>query len=122
MLEGLLDRFRQVMERAGVRAVYGDPVHAHGRILIPVARVVYGFGAGGGRRQRHEQEEDDEEERQHDEGGGGGAALSARPVAVLEIRGDETRVIPVWDANRVALAALLALAWMAFWLSRRRPP
>lgn len=121
MLEELLDRFKQVAERAGVRAVYGDPVHAHGRTFVPVARVTYGFGIGGGRRQRHEQEEGQEEEREQDEGGGGGAGLAARPVAVVEIRDDRTRVIPVWDGNRLVLAGLLFLAWTVFWLSRRRP-
>ncbi len=120
MLEGLLDRLRQITERAGIRAVYGDPIHAHGRTFIPVARVVYGFGMGGNLRQRHEQEEDKEEEREQDEGGGGGAGLSARPVAVVEIQEDRTRIIPVWDVNRLVVAALMLLGWTVFWLGRRR--
>ena len=32
---------------ASVRNVFGDPVEAHGRTVIPVARIGYGFGAGG---------------------------------------------------------------------------
>lgn len=100
--------------------MFGEPVHAHGRTFIPVAKVTYGFGFGAGRRQRHEQEEQQEEEREHDEGGGAGGALAARPVAVVEIRDDRTRVLPVWDANRLVLAALAAAAWTVFWVVRRR--
>ena len=33
---------------ASVRNVYGEPVVAGGRTVIPIARVGYGFGAGGG--------------------------------------------------------------------------
>ncbi len=119
MLDGLLDQLKQLAERAGVRAVFGDPTLLHGRTFVPVAKVTYAFGFGGGRRQKHEQEREQEEEREHDEGGGGGAALVARPVAVLEVRDDGTRVLPVWDANRLALAALAVLAWSVFWLARR---
>lgn len=119
MLDGLAQPLKQLVERVGVRAVFGEPVHAHGRTFIPVAKVTYGFGFGGGRRQRHEQEEHQEEEREHDEGGGAGAALVARPVAVVEIRDDRTRVLPVWDANRLVLAALAAAAWTVFWVVRR---
>ena len=32
---------------ASVRNVFGDSVEAHGRTVIPVARIGYGFGAGG---------------------------------------------------------------------------
>ncbi len=38
----------QVREQAGVEAVFGDPVTAEGRTVIPVARVSYGFGGGFG--------------------------------------------------------------------------
>ena len=49
---GRLDRRRgvtiagRVREAAGVESVYGDPLTVDGRIVIPVARVVYGFGGG----------------------------------------------------------------------------
>lgn len=35
-------------ESAGVRSVYGDPVAAGDRTIVPVARVAYGFGGGYG--------------------------------------------------------------------------
>lgn len=119
MLDGLVDQLKRLVEHVGVRAVFGEPIQAHGRTLVPVAKVTYGFGFGGGQRHRHEQDEDQEEEREHDQGGGGGAGGVARPVAVVEIRDDRTRVLPVWDANRLALAALAVVAWAVFWATRR---
>ncbi len=119
MLDGLLDHLKQLADRVGVRAVFGEPLQLHGRTFVPVAKVTYGFGFGGGQRQRHEHEADQEEERDHQEGGGGGGGLVARPVAVLEIREDRTRVLPVWDANRLVLAALAVVAWGVFWVARR---
>ena len=45
MLKGIAERVR---ETANVSTVYGDPVTAEGKTIIPVARVRYGFGGGGG--------------------------------------------------------------------------
>jgi len=117
MVEGLLAQVRQMVEPLGVRAVFGEPIHAHGRTLVPVAKVTGGLGFGVGSRQRHEDEEG-EHERSHGEGGGAGVGVVARPVAVVEIREDRTRVLPVWDANRLVLAAFALLAWGVFWLAR----
>lgn len=122
VLEGLAEQLKRVAERVGVRAVFGEPIQAHGRTWIPVAKVTYGFGFGGGQRHRHEQEEDQEQEQQHDQAGGGGVALVARPVAMLEIRDDGTRWLLVWDANRLVLASLAVVAWIVFWITRRPRP
>jgi|SRR5690348_12473190 len=46
------DILQQIGESLGssatVKAVFGEPVHAAGRTVIPVARVAYGFGGGFG--------------------------------------------------------------------------
>ena len=42
-LETLADR----LQSTSVRAVYGEPVSAEGKTIIPVARVAFGFGGGG---------------------------------------------------------------------------
>ena len=39
---------------ASVKSIYGDPISANGKTIIPVARVAYGFGGGTGRKQDHE--------------------------------------------------------------------
>ena len=31
-----------------VKAIYGQPIAAHGKTVIPVAKIMYGYGAGAG--------------------------------------------------------------------------
>ncbi len=73
---------------ATVRTVYGDPVRADGRTIIPVARVTYGFGGGDGAGERGDQQ-------------GGGGGLIARPFGVVEVTERGTRFIRA--SNRAAL-------------------
>jgi hypothetical protein len=42
LLQGMADR---LAAGANVVKVYGTPIEAHGRIVVPVAKVAYGFGA-----------------------------------------------------------------------------
>src|SRR3984885_14126180 len=37
-----------ILSQANVKAIYGDPITAHGKTVIPVAKIMYGFGAGAG--------------------------------------------------------------------------
>ena len=58
---------------ATTKTVYGDPVSAEGRTLVPVARVRYGFGAGGGANSG-------------DGGGeGSGGGVEVTPIGLVEI-------------------------------------
>jgi len=110
VLEELLNRIGQVNERASVRTVFGEPLQIDGRTIIPVAKVQYGFGFGVGRSKEKQQEG-------AGEGGGGGAGVSISPVAVLEIAGQETKVKPVVDVTRLALAGMLLAAWNVLWIT-----
>lgn len=122
-VEELIGRISQVHDKAAARTVFGDPVHVNGRTIIPIARVHYGFGFGLGRNTEKEREEEEASV-----GGGGGGGLSIRPVAVLEISEKETRVRPIIDMTRMALAAMALIAWNVFWVTytaraavRKRP-
>ena len=112
MLEEMLNRIGQVHDRASVKTVFGEPFQVDGRTIIPVAKVAYGFGFGVGRSK--EKEKDEEES---GEGGGGGAGVSIRPIAVLEITGQETKVKPVVDVTRLVLAGMLLAAWNVLWIT-----
>lgn len=112
MLEEMLSRIGQVHERATVRTVFGDPFQVDGRTIIPVARVQYGFGFGAGR-----SSEKEKEEQESGEGGGGGAGVSIRPVAVLEISGQDTKVKPIIDVTQLALAGMVLVAWNVLWIT-----
>ncbi|MDR7481707.1 MAG: spore germination protein GerW family protein [Armatimonadota bacterium] len=112
MLEDLIGRIARIDEQATVKTVFGDPIRADGRTLVPVARVAYGFGFGLGRNQEKEQGTEET-----GEGGGGGGGAWVRPMAVLEITDAGTRVRPIVDVTRLVLAGLALVAWNVFWVA-----
>src|SRR5690349_7066625 len=115
------DILQQIGESLGssatVKAVFGEPVHAAGRTVIPVARVAYGFGGGFGT--GHGKTESDKG--RHGEGGGGGGGVRAYPAGALEITEEGTRFIPFTDYRWLA-AALGAGALLGGLIARRRRP
>lgn len=96
-----------------VNAVFGEPRVVGRKTIIPVAAVGIGFGAGGG-----EVKQGQEAECGAQEGGGGGGGGKARPLAVLEVTEEETRLIPVIDLTRIILSSLF-LAGAATWMITR---
>ncbi len=88
LLNKMLDR---IGAAASAKSVYGEPVTAHGRTIIPVARVGYGFGGGVG---------------DGDAQGGGGGGLST-PVGVYEITTEGTRFLPLHQTQRIMGAMLV---------------
>ncbi len=90
------------------QTVYGQPVERDGVTVIPVARVVYGFGGGGGTHPDPGVESG--------EGGGGGAQV--QPVGFISVRGGsaEFRSIPDPSADARRLFALFAGAGLGAWL------
>ncbi len=116
MLDKLIDRIGDVQGRATVRTVFGDPIEVHGRTIIPVAKVRFGFGMGMGRGKREDDEKHDNDHHRATGGGGGGAVI--RPLAVIEISDGQTKVTPIADVTRIALAAIALAAWGIFWVSR----
>lgn len=85
---------------ATVKSVFGDPIQAHGRIVVPIARVAYGFGAGFGSGPSSH----GEHTRNLGEGGGGGGGVRAIPAGALEITASKTRFIPFHDYSWMAAA------------------
>ena len=104
---------------ASVKAVYGDPIKTDGKIVIPVAKVAYGFGAGTA---PHGKKTSNGKATSEGEGAGGGVA--ARPVGVVEITDDATRFVPVGGPKKLAIIALLGASFGAAlgWFLGRRPP
>lgn len=98
---------------ANVKTIYGEPIAAEGKTVIPVARVAYGFGAGSGSGRKGEAETEAGESA----GGGGGAA--ATPIGVVEITKEDTRFIPVGEETRLVGALLVGLL-LGLLIARRR--
>lgn len=98
-----------------MKSVFGEPVTAQGKTVIPVARIAYGFGGGSGKRGA---------EAHPDEGGGGGGGVMATPLGVFEVTAGETRFIPL-DENRKFVAGLLAGLCLGFLWAKKikaKPP
>jgi hypothetical protein len=80
-----------------VSAVFGKPYTAGDRTVIPVARVSYAVGSGTK---------------------GGGRAMTARPVAVVEIGGGRVRVQQIVSPLPIILGGMLVGAWNVYWIAR----
>ena len=100
-LEALAER----LQTTGVRTIYGEPVSAEGRTIIPVARVAYGFGGGGGLSGRQAAQPGD----MNGEGAGGGGGVRAVPVGVVEITREQTRFLRFDDWRPLAAAAVIGV-------------
>ncbi len=99
---------------ASVKAVFGEPIEAAGKTIIPIAKVRYGFGAGAGKPRG-----EGENEQRDDEGGGGGGGAAASPVGVLEVTSESTRFIPT--RSRAKFYGTVAAAFVVgLWMGRRR--
>jgi uncharacterized spore protein YtfJ len=114
MLSEMLQRFGNVEEKISVRTVFGEAIQRGGRTIIPVASVTYAFGFGGGRQSPSGV---GSTASRTGEGGGGGGRASVRPVALLEVDLEGTRVRPIVDMSRLALAGMALVAWNVFWVS-----
>lgn len=86
--------FQSMVDHAHVRNVYGEPVAAGDKTIVPVARISYGFGGGS---------------RGQNEGGGGGG-LTASPVGFIEVTPAGTRFVSFGDRRRLAGALILGFS------------
>ena len=100
-----------VLTQADVKTIYGQPIAAQGKTIIPVARISYGFGAGAGTGGVGDSSKG--------EGGGGGGGVRAVPVGVIEVSEQPTRFVPISDRKKLSAAVLLGLA-LGMWMSRGR--
>jgi uncharacterized spore protein YtfJ len=101
-----------ILTQANVKAVYGEPIAAQGKTVVPVAKIIYGYGAGAGTG-------DVGDSRARGEGGGGGGGARATPVGVIEICEQQTRFIPITDRKKLA-GAVIAGIGLGLWLGWRR--
>jgi len=93
-----------------VQNVFGEPMEAHGRTIIPVARVQYGLGAGGGGENKTNPED-------AVGGAGGGGGIGVIPVGVIEVTDSGTRFIRFFDP-KLALRLVSAGVMLALVLRR----
>ena len=104
-----------ILSGAGVKAIYGEPITAQGKTIIPVAKLMYGYGAGAGTGGVGNSSA-------QGEGGGGGAGVRAIPVGVIEISDQHTCFIPITSRKKLAGAIVVGTLLGIFlgWRRRRR--
>ncbi len=107
---------RRVGESASARTIFGEPVSAHGRTVIPVARSAFGFGGGAGRGLAHAHRGaapvtlSEAEDRPEGSGGGGGGLIL--PYGYIEISAEGTRFVrfnAFWHNAAWAIAGAFVL-------------
>ena len=96
VIKSITDR---IHDTASVKNVYGDPIVAQGKTIIPVARVKYGFGGGGGQEgEPSNPENDGQASRGRMGGGGGGGGVKPPPLLLppqAPIRADNVNMAMV---------------------------
>jgi uncharacterized spore protein YtfJ len=103
------EAFKSIIEHAGARTVYGEPVSVDGKTVLPVATIRCGFGGSSGGKGNN-----------WEHGGGGGGGLVAKPLGVVEITPSQTRFIPIFSSRALVIAVGLGVCLGFLAGSRRR--
>ena len=98
--EDVFQQVRSVIERIGVKSIYGEPVSAGEKTVIPVAKVRYGFGGGFGK----------SETDKAGQGGGGGGGFIGSPAGFIEITPEGSRFVVIGEYRKIAAALLVGVA------------
>jgi uncharacterized spore protein YtfJ len=101
-----------ILTEANVKAIYGEPISVHEKTIIPVAKIMYAYGAGAGTGGVGEKNT-------RGEGGGGAGGVRAVPVGVVEVSNRQTRFVPITDRKKLAGAVLTGVG-LGIWLGWRR--
>ena len=101
-----------ILAQANVKAVYGEPIAAQGKTVVPVAKIMYGYGAGAGTAGVRDS-------KAQGEGGGGGGGARAIPIGVIEISDQQTRFVPISDRKKLTGAVMVGIG-LGMWLVWRR--
>ena len=99
---------------ASAKTVFGDPIAAEGRTLIPVAKVGGGWGGG----LRHIQADPAKQETAEPRFGLG-AGFGAKPLGVIEVSQEVTKFISIGIGKKI-LGALAVGLILGLILGRRR--
>jgi uncharacterized spore protein YtfJ len=82
IIKTLMDEIKTITR---TETILGEPITVGSNTIIPVCRILVGFGAGGG--------EGEMQEKRGGSGGGGGGGLKVEPAAFIVIKGDQVTVM-----------------------------
>jgi uncharacterized spore protein YtfJ len=101
-------------QSANIKNVFGEPVQAGEKTIIPVAKITYGFGGGFEEGNKKEVGQEDGET----SGGGGGGGMYASAKGVFEITPTCTRFIPASPTKHILVGVVIGMLLKSF-LKRR---
>jgi uncharacterized spore protein YtfJ len=113
----------EMLQGLNASSVFGEPTREGATTVIPVAEVMYGFGAGGGYGKPPAGEAaavgEAAAEQDTGEGGGsgGGGGGRAKPLGYIRLDADGAHFDPIQDQSRIALAGIAMVAWAIFWVT-----
>jgi uncharacterized spore protein YtfJ len=115
--EEMVRRITTIQDEVGANACFGTPVERDGKVVIPVARISFGYGMGfGGGSGTDADEFGDSKGGGEGGGGGGGGGGSSTPVAVIEMTRDQVSIRPIEDTTRISISGMMLVAWAVFWI------
>ena len=103
-----------LLTNATVNTIFGEPIKAGDKTIIPVARIAYGFGGGSGTSRAGRSGNG---AGIGGEGGGGGGGVAALPVGVVEVGPTGTRFVSV--SGRKRMVAMFVAGYLLARLFRR---
>ena len=110
---------RAVQDLLSVRRVFGEAYERNGVLVIPVAKVLGGTGAGYGSGGPAGDPADGKDTGYDTgEGGGGGFGVRVRPVGVYVVDDQGVHWRPALDLNRIVLGGQLTVMVVAVAVSR----
>ena len=104
MIDFIKSTIDKVVKSTGSQLVYGESIVIKDKIIIPVAKISYGFGGGFGKLEntgKKNESAKDDKENEKGNGGGGGLGLKAEPVGVIEIGEFGTRFISINQTKKM---------------------
>ncbi|MGE5619934.1 MAG: GerW family sporulation protein [Sphingomonadaceae bacterium] len=114
VLDRIAALLRDLISMGRADAAFGEPRTIGDRTIIPVAEVMYGFGAGMGSGQGP----GPQGQPSGGAGGGSGGGMRSRPVAAIVVGPEGVTVQPVVDVTQIGMAALVAGVFSVLWLKR----
>lgn len=109
----------QFGQSATVKNIYGEPIHAGDKTIIPVAQIAYGCGGGSGHgKNKMSQQKEPSATFQGGMGEGGGGML-AKPKGVYEITPKCTRFIPASNTRVLVTGVVIGFLLGRLFLRKR---
>jgi len=113
-LQQVLEVFsHRLKSQVGNNTVFGEPIQAEGKTIIPVSRIAFGLGLGQGTNPNAQTSQSGEI------GMGMGGGVVAQPMGVLEVTPENTRFIPCQDMRKWLGVLLLGIG-IGLWLKKSR--